>query len=305
MNPRGFITFYLILYSASPQILHRTISALQYSLVQGCSVFIPFYEKEPPPPRSTPWAAYRWHGSSIGISASVHQPGEMHIVSAFTLSHTPFLNNCHQVQVLGGWACSNSTHVIFMWHQSHRHDGTHPYPFHELGRNTGAPCFALRVTPPPAWVLKPRWMPRPHTCFFHHDGLRQPNTVQRIRISLVQCAALFCRRALALTAMYRKQDYLVFWMKDPILGDNPKAHKTSYEKHCGFCEKHCSFHLKSEKHNEQHQKQLLQHRSLIWTWCFIEYRGKANWVYHILVVFGGAHVFGGACMCIWCTYMYL
>ena len=26
---------------------------------------------------------------------------------------------------------------------------------------------------------------------------------------------------------------------------------------------------------------------------------------YILVVFGGAHVFGGACMCIWCTYMYL
>ena len=26
---------------------------------------------------------------------------------------------------------------------------------------------------------------------------------------------------------------------------------------------------------------------------------------YILVVFGGAHVFGGACMCIWCTHMYL
>ena len=42
----------------------------------------------------------------------------------------------------------------------------------------------------------------------------------------------------------------------------------------GFCEKCCGFH-------EKHQKQLIQHRSLIWTWSFIEYRGKANWVYVI------------------------
>ena len=84
-----------------------------------------------------------------------------------------------------------------------------------------------------------------------------------------------------------------------ILGDNPKAHKTSYENLCSFHEKH----LKSEKHIEKQQKQLIQHRSLILTWCFIEYRGKAKYVYLMfwwcLVV---TCVFGGACMCIWCIY---
>ena len=114
-----------------------------------------------------------------------------------------------------------------------------------------------------------------------------------------------------------------------------------HEKHCGFHEKH----LKSEKHNEKHQKQLIQHRSLIWTWCFIEYRGKANWVYlifwwylvvhmclvvHVCVcgvcmvtyVFGdthgvcicilymcghvyNGHVFGGVCMYMWCMYIHV
>ena len=84
------------------------------------------------------------------------------------------------------------------------------------------------------------------------------------------------------------------------------------EKHCAFHEKCCTFHgvvlsLKSialftEKcalfmkstalfiklrfslkstvlFTEKQQKHLIQHRSLIMTWCFIEYRGKANWVY--------------------------
>ena len=36
-----------------------------------------------------------------------------------------------------------------------------------------------------------------------------------------------------------------------------------------FTENHCTFHWKQ-------QKQLIQHISLILTWCFVEYRGKAN-----------------------------
>ena len=40
------------------------------------------------------------------------------------------------------------------------------------------------------------------------------------------------------------------------------------------------FSLKSSAlFTEKQQKQLIQHRSLIMTWYFIEYRGKANWVY--------------------------
>ena len=84
-----------------------------------------------------------------------------------------------------------------------------------------------------------------------------------------------------------------------ILGDNPKAHKTSCENHCSFHEKH----LKSEKHTEKQQKQLIQHRSLILTWHFIQYRGKANYVYLMfwwcLVM---TCMFGGACG-ILCTHL--
>ena len=102
----------------------------------------------------------------------------------------------------------------------------------------------------------------------------------------------------------------------PILGDNPKAHN---ENHCGFHEKWwflwkavvfmksiAVFTWKVKSTMKSTQKQLVQHRSLIWTWCFIEYRGKGQLgISYILVVFGGAHVFGGTCMSIWCTYMYL
>ena len=35
-------------------------------------------------------------------------------------------------------------------------------------------------------------------------------------------------------------------------------------------------HEKDWKAPEKQQKPLIQHRSLILTWCFIEYRGKAN-----------------------------
>ena len=41
-------------------------------------------------------------------------------------------------------------------------------------------------------------------------------------------------------------------------------------------EKWCTFHEKDWKAPEKQQKQLIQHRSLILTWSFIEYRGKAN-----------------------------
>ena len=44
--------------------------------------------QEPPPPRSTPWGAYRWYSSCIHISALAWQPGEIHNnVSAFALLH--------------------------------------------------------------------------------------------------------------------------------------------------------------------------------------------------------------------------
>ena len=56
------------------------------------------------------------------------------------------------------------------------------------------------------------------------------------------------------------------------------------EKHCTFhgvvlfTEKCCTFH-ETVLFTEKQQKQLIQHRSLIMTWCFIEYRGKVNWAY--------------------------
>ena len=37
-----------------------------------------------------------------------------------------------------------------------------------------------------------------------------------------------------------------------------------------------TFHEKYMKTTEKQQKQLIQHTSLIMTWCFVEYRGKAN-----------------------------
>ena len=65
------------------------------------------------------------------------------------------------------------------------------------------------------------------------------------------------------------------------------------EKHCPFhgvvlfTEKYCAFH-ETVLFTKKQQKQLIQHRSLIMTWCFIEYRGKATGYILHLVVFGGA-----------------
>ena len=75
------------LYSASPQIFtsYQKCFAI-FTCARPFSVSF-LCEKEPPPPRSTPWAAYRWHGSCIHISTSVWQPGETHSVSAFALLH--------------------------------------------------------------------------------------------------------------------------------------------------------------------------------------------------------------------------
>ena len=57
-----------------------------------------------------------------------------------------------------------------------------------------------------------------------------------------------------------------------------------------FTEKHCAFHWKAKKH-------LIQHRSLIMTWCFIEYRGNANYVYIIFWWYLVVHVcVNGACI---------
>ena len=115
----------------------------------------------------------------------------------------------------------------------------------------------------------------------------------------------------------------------PILGDNPKPHKILLkstalfmelhfslkstalfiekhcachgvvlftEKHCTFHEKHCAFH-ETALFTEKQQKQLIQHRSLIMTWCFIEYRGKANWVYLTFWCYLVVHVcVNGACI---------
>ena len=68
-----FLSILFYLCSVPPQILHhiRSVSFL-------C-------KKEPPPPRTTPWGAYRWHGNCIHISPSAQQPGEMRNVSAFGL----------------------------------------------------------------------------------------------------------------------------------------------------------------------------------------------------------------------------
>ena len=119
-----------------------------------------------------------------------------------------------------------------------------------------------------------------------------------------------------------EESWLWSYIPYSIPGDNPKAHKTSYENYCSFHEKwqflwkllwflwkllqfswkECAFHkkhLKSEKHTEKQQKQLIQHRSLILTWCFIEYRGKANYVY---LMFWWCLVV----MCIlWCMHVYM
>ena len=65
-------------------------------------------------------------------------------------------------------------------------------------------------------------------------------------------------------------------LERPILGDNPKVHHEKY-----------AFHVKN---TEKQQKQLIQHRSLILTWYFIEQREGKLGISYILVVFGGAHV---------------
>ena len=66
-------------------------------------------------------------------------------------------------------------------------------------------------------------------------------------------------------------------LERPILGDNPKAHHFSWWKVCAV-------HIKSK------QNQLIQHRSLILTWSFLEYRGKANQVYLIFWWYLVVHV---------------
>ena len=98
------------LYSSSPQIFtsyqkHFTIftCARPFSVSFLC-------DKEPPPPRSTPWGAHRYHGSCVHISASVQQPGETHNVSAFTLLH--LLQSYYQVEVWWLGMFWQSTHVL-------------------------------------------------------------------------------------------------------------------------------------------------------------------------------------------------
>ena len=65
------------------------------------------------------------------------------------------------------------------------------------------------------------------------------------------------------------------YIERPILGDNPKGHNYDNEKcalfmksTCAFCEKH----LKMCISHEKQQKQLIQHKSFILTWSFIECR---------------------------------
>ena len=87
-----YIIFYLsiylsYLYSTSPQIFtsyHKCFTI--FTCARPFSVSF-LCEKEPPPPRSTPWGAYRCHGSCVQIFASARQPGETHNVSAFALVH--------------------------------------------------------------------------------------------------------------------------------------------------------------------------------------------------------------------------
>ena len=116
-----YLSIYLsYLYSTSPQIFtlyqkHFTI----FTCPRPFSVSF-LCEKEPPPPRSTPWGVYRCHGSYVHISASAQQPRETHNVSAFALLHPPTILQSGRSMVVGhvlmvhtcSFMCTNHVDMI-------------------------------------------------------------------------------------------------------------------------------------------------------------------------------------------------
>ena len=123
--------FYLShLHSTPPQIHDRIKSALQYSLVQGLSVFHSPSHTNSLGNIQVTWQLY-----------SACQPMETaHCFCICLITHT---YNTIQVEKYGGWACwacSDSPHIFFHMHQSYRHDSTHPGLFTSWG---ALPLFRL------------------------------------------------------------------------------------------------------------------------------------------------------------------
>ena len=91
LHPHGFANVYLSTYlnyiAPLHRFLHRIRSTLQYSFVQGLSVFHSFMRRSHLLPDQLPGGAYRCHGSCVHISASARQPGETHN-AVFSLHHT-------------------------------------------------------------------------------------------------------------------------------------------------------------------------------------------------------------------------
>ena len=73
--------------------------------------------------RSTPWGAYRSPISCGVVSLSIC------LQSCIYSFHTLISGRWKY----GGWAFSDSTHILFNVQQSHRHDGTHPSLFNGFG----------------------------------------------------------------------------------------------------------------------------------------------------------------------------
>ena len=99
-----------------------------------------------------------------------------------------------------------------------------------------------------------------------------------------------------------------------ILGDNPKAHKTSYENHYSFCEKHLKVKstLKSNKNSLFNTdiscwpgvSYSTEGRPTMYIFCF----GGVWWWHVCLVVHAcvyGAHICTFNCACMWCMYVHV
>ena len=121
-----YLSIYLIYIAPLHRFLHRIRSALQYSLVQGLSVFHSFVRR-----------SHLLQINSLGsiqmaaVSTSLLQCDNL---GKHMFLHLPYCTSYNPTirQKYGGWACSNSPHMFFYVHQSHRHKSTHPGLF-ELG----------------------------------------------------------------------------------------------------------------------------------------------------------------------------
>ena len=98
--------------------------------------------------------------------------------------------------------------------------------------------------------------------------------------------------------------YVIFWwyLVEPVCVNGACIH-TYWPGFVGFHEKwHFSWkvHENHQKAPKKQQKQMIQHTSLIMTWCFVEYRGKANKIYLIfwwyLVVYVVHVCLNGTCI---------